>query len=61
VTRGLEHLDHLLGEGVVKSKKYPEGRGHTKVAPTEGGAWEFSEDGTSWKVDFDLTYTKVRG
>jgi hypothetical protein len=46
------------------SKKYSEGRGHTKVAPTEGrktsddgrnitGQWEFSED------DFDLAYTKV--
>ena len=23
------------------------------------GMWEISEDGTSWKVDFDLTYTKV--
>jgi hypothetical protein len=26
---------------------------------TLAGQWEFSEDGTSWKVDFDLTYTKV--
>ena len=25
------------------------------------GQWEFSEDGKSWNVDFDLTYTKVRG
>jgi hypothetical protein len=24
------------------------------------GQWEFSEDGESWKVDFDLTYRKVR-
>ena len=23
------------------------------------GQWEFSEDGKSWKVDFDLTYEKV--
>ena len=23
------------------------------------GQWEFSEDGKSWKVDFDLTYTKA--
>lgn len=27
---------------------------------TIAGHWEFSEDGESWKVDFDLTYTKVR-
>jgi hypothetical protein len=24
------------------------------------GQWEFSEDGITWKVDFDLEYTKVR-
>lgn len=24
------------------------------------GEWEISEDGKSWKVDFDLTYRKVR-
>lgn len=23
------------------------------------GQWEMSEDGKTWKVDFDLTYTKV--
>jgi hypothetical protein len=23
------------------------------------GQWEMSEDGSNWKVDFDLTYTKV--
>ena len=23
------------------------------------GRWEFSEDGKSWKVDFDLNYEKV--
>jgi hypothetical protein len=54
-----------------------EGRGHTTVAPTAlqpaligkfgdggntiAGAWELSEHGTSWKVDFDLTCSKVRG
>jgi hypothetical protein len=26
---------------------------------TIAGQWEFSEDGKSWNVDFDLTYTKV--
>jgi len=25
------------------------------------GRWEFSEDGKSWKVDFDLNYTKTAG
>ncbi|HEY3086355.1 MAG TPA: hypothetical protein VGK28_12965 [Candidatus Dormibacteraeota bacterium] len=25
------------------------------------GRWEMSEDGKSWKVDFDLNYTKVAG
>lgn len=25
------------------------------------GRWEMSEDGTSWKVDFDLNYEKVAG
>jgi hypothetical protein len=25
------------------------------------GRWEFSEDGKSWKVDFDLNYTKAAG
>jgi len=24
------------------------------------GPWEFSEDGSTWRHDFDLTYTKVR-
>jgi hypothetical protein len=23
------------------------------------GRWEIAEDGTTWKTDFDLTYTKV--
>lgn len=23
------------------------------------GRWEFSEDGKSWDIDFDLTYTKL--
>lgn len=32
--------------------------GNIKEASIEG-QWEFSEDGKSWKVDFDLTYTKV--
>jgi len=27
---------------------------------TIAGAWEFSEDGNNWEIDFDLTYTKVR-
>jgi hypothetical protein len=27
---------------------------------TIAGQWEFSEDGTKWEVDFDLTYKKVR-
>jgi hypothetical protein len=61
VTRGLAQLDQLVGQRAVESKKYPGGRGHTKVAPTEGGVWEFSEDGTCWKVGIDLTYSKVRG
>jgi len=26
---------------------------------TIAGQWEFSKDGKSWNVDFDLTYTKV--
>ena len=26
---------------------------------TISGSWEFSEDGKSWSVDFDLTYTKT--
>ncbi|HKW69875.1 MAG TPA: hypothetical protein VJP81_04765 [Candidatus Dormibacteraeota bacterium] len=138
MTRGLDQLDALVGEWITESKKYSEGRGHTKVAPTEGGKfvridsrqederfpqstqlvgadesrdectvlyfdsrgvhrvyrmtvvdgvwtmwrealgfnqryigrisgdgktiagqWEFSENGKSWGVDFDLTYTKV--
>ncbi len=138
MTRGLEQLDVLLGEWTADIKKYSEGRGRMKVAPTEGGKflriesseedarlpqswqlvgsdesrdectalyydsrgvhrvyrmsvvagvwrmwrdapgfnqryigrikdagktiegqWEFSEDGKSWRVDFDLTYTKV--
>jgi hypothetical protein len=61
VTRGLEQPSQLLGDWVAESKNYSEGRGQTKVAPAEGGAWEFSVDGIKWKVDFDLTYTKVRG
>jgi hypothetical protein len=27
---------------------------------TIAGQWEFSEDGKSWEVDFDLTYRKVQ-
>jgi hypothetical protein len=27
---------------------------------TIAGRWEFSEDGKNWKVDFDLSYEKVR-
>jgi hypothetical protein len=23
------------------------------------GQWEFSEDGKSWKIDFDINYIKV--
>ena len=34
---GLDQLKALLGEWITESKKYSEGRGHTKVAPTEGG------------------------
>jgi len=26
---------------------------------TINGQWEFSEDGKSWKIDFDINYTKV--
>jgi len=26
---------------------------------TISGNWEFSEDGKSWRVDFDLTYTRI--
>ncbi len=34
--------------------------GHIKDGGnTVEGQWEFSEDGESWKVDFDLTYRKV--
>ena len=136
---GLEQLAALVGEWTSGSEKYPEGRGHMRVAPTEdgkflrvesriederfpqatqivgsddsradctvlyydsrgvhrvyqmnvsdgvwkmwreapgfnqryigkivdggrtiAGQWEFSEDGKSWEVDFDLTYTKVQ-
>jgi hypothetical protein len=32
----------------------------TDGGKTIAGQWEFSEDGTNWKVDFDLTYTKAR-
>ena len=28
---------------------------------TIAGQWEFSEDGKSWKVDFDLNYAKAAG
>ena len=138
MSRGLEQLDVLVGEWTSASKKYPEGRGRTTVAPTEDGKfmriesreqdarfpestqlvgadesrdecsvlyydgrgvhrvysmsivdrvwkmwrdapgfnqrytgrisddgktitgqWEFSEDGKSWEVDFDLNYTRV--
>jgi hypothetical protein len=27
---------------------------------TISGRWEIAEDGTTWRTDFDLTYTKVR-
>lgn len=139
MTRSLDQLDVLVGEWITASTSYSEGRGHTRVAPTEdgkflriesraddngfpqstmlvgadqsrdewtvlyydspgvyrvyqiavvdgvwkvwreapgfnqryigkiqdggntiAGRWEVSEDGKSWKVDFDLTYTKVR-
>jgi hypothetical protein len=135
----MEQLDVLVGDWTAVSKKYSEGRGHTRVAPTEdgkflriesrqedqrfphstqivgaddsrddctvlyydsrgvhrvyhmtvtdgvwkmwreapgfnqryigkiidggktiAGQWEFSEDGKSWEVDFDLTYRKVQ-
>jgi hypothetical protein len=36
--------------------------GHIKDGgKTIEGQWEFSEDGKSWEVDFDLTYTKAAG
>ena len=33
-----------------------------KISPngkTIEGNWEFSEDGTNWRVDFDLRYTRI--
>jgi hypothetical protein len=33
----------------------------TDGGKTIEGKWEFSEDGNSWEIDFDLTYSKVRG
>ena len=34
--------------------------GHIKDGgKTIEGQWEFSEDGKSWEVDFDISYTKV--
>ncbi len=138
--RTLEQLEVLVGDWVVESKAFSEGRGHTTVTLTEdgklmrlhsveqeqrfpeslmiigadeasdectalyydargvyrvyrmglaegewriwreaprfhqryigklsddgrniNGRWEFSEDGESWKVDFDLNYTKAAG
>lgn len=37
MSRGLSQFDVLLGDWVTESKKYSEGRGHTRVAPTEDG------------------------
>jgi hypothetical protein len=37
VSRGLKQLDVLLGDWVSESKAYSEGRGFTRVAPTEAG------------------------
>ena len=37
MTEGLEQLDPLIGEWVVESKKYSEGRGRTTVRTTEDG------------------------
>ncbi len=37
MTRGLEQLHVLVGDWTASSEKYSEGRGHTSVAPTEGG------------------------
>ena len=47
MTRGLEQLDVLLGEWVVASKKYSEGRGLTSVTRIDDGKflrWESSEE-----------------
>ena len=72
MTKGLDQLVVLVGECTSSSKKYSEGRGRMTVAPVDGGKikgggktfegqWEFSEDGKSWEVDFDVSYTKVTG
>lgn len=53
----LGQLDVLLGTWTSSSKRYPEGRGQMTVAPTE--EWEFSKDGKTSEVDFDLTYRKA--
>ncbi len=37
MSRGLNQLDILLGDWVTESRAYSEGRGFTKVAPTEDG------------------------
>ena len=37
MSSGLDQLRLLAGEWITESKKYSEGRGRTKVAPTEGG------------------------
>ena len=47
MTRGLEQLDVLLGEWIVASKKYSEGRGLTSVTRIDDGKflrWESSEE-----------------
>jgi len=67
MTRGLEQLDVLLGEWVVASKKYSEGRGLTSVTRIEDGKflrWESSEEsdlfprstlmiGSKWEMSKD--------
>jgi len=37
LNEGLKQLDPLIGEWVMESKKYPEGRGRTAVRATEDG------------------------
>ena len=65
-SRGVRRVYHMtLSGGVWKSWRDAPGFNQRYIGKIGGdgkaiaGQWEFSEDGDSWKVDFDLNYTKV--
>ncbi|HEX2679666.1 MAG TPA: hypothetical protein VHQ03_00050 [Candidatus Dormibacteraeota bacterium] len=65
-SRGVHRVYRMtLADGTWKTWRYAPGFNQRYIGKLVGdgktiaGQWEFSEDGESWRVDFDLTYRKV--